>query len=220
MTTKYKVGDKVKIIENLNPYDAIQYGCDVTLAMLDFEGKTCTIKSIHSINNNIVYQVEENVYFWTEAMFEGLVETKKVDSFTKADLKSGMVVEFKSGKRGFVIDDRIVAEYTCALLSDYDNNLDTDGPSFNIAKVFKTKSATISGIFDNNCLELIWEKNPDYNGKVVCVDAGETCCWTVGKIYQFVDGVVVNDLGECCSKIESFDQLNKASAAKWLEVVE
>lgn len=66
-----------------------------------------------------------------------------------------------------------------------------------------------------------------YNGKVVCTNVGvNKNLYTLGKIYEFVDGtftcddgVEVNDFnfGE---RFKSFDDWKKFSTAKWLEIKE
>ena len=40
------------------------------------------------------------------------------------------------------------------------------------------------------------EKPKYYNGKMVCVDNGEYSWWTVGKIYEYKDGIVTADDGD------------------------
>lgn len=65
-----------------------------------------------------------------------------------------------------------------------------------------------------------------YNGKVVCVENthGNTYLYTVGKIYEFVDGSFVADDGskvrDWYTNVESFDQWCRYSSSKWIEVVD
>ena len=40
------------------------------------------------------------------------------------------------------------------------------------------------------------EKPKYYNGKMVCIDNGEYPWWTVGKIYEYKDGIVTTDDGD------------------------
>ena len=40
------------------------------------------------------------------------------------------------------------------------------------------------------------EKQKYYNGKMVCVENGEYSWWTVGKIYEYKDGIVTADDGD------------------------
>lgn len=72
---------------------------------------------------------------------------------------------------------------------------------------------------------LVGEKKEEpkyYNGKVVCVDKPNMCgCYTVGKIYQIVDGVMRDDYGDPKGDlVRSFDEWQRFSQSKWLEVVE
>lgn len=68
-----------------------------------------------------------------------------------------------------------------------------------------------------------------YNGKVVCVknSAGNEIAYTVGKIYEFVDGSFTNDLyeqvGWCADNgrgFTSFEEWNRFSCSDWLEIKE
>lgn len=67
------------------------------------------------------------------------------------------------------------------------------------------------------------EKPQYYNGKVVCIDnCGNHGNYTVGKIYQFKDGHFRTDYGAPfpINPATSFEDLQRSSVAKWLEVVE
>ncbi len=71
------------------------------------------------------------------------------------------------------------------------------------------------------------EEEPLYNGKVVCVahNGINQDAYTIGRIYQFRDGSIINDKGNEvpyfeAGKIHSFDEWVKYSASKWLEIVE
>lgn len=74
---------------------------------------------------------------------------------------------------------------------------------------------------------LIEHFKPLYNGKVVCIDnAGVNIGnYTVGKIYQFENGVLTTDCGHKfpgygCNSIHSFDEWQKWTKSKFIEVVE
>ena len=64
---KYKVGDKVRVREDLN-IDEMYGALDVVDEML--KKKIVTIKSVH----NGYYKIVEDDYQWIDEMFEGLVE--------------------------------------------------------------------------------------------------------------------------------------------------
>lgn len=59
-----------------------------------------------------------------------------------------------------------------------------------------------------------------YNGKMVCVNDAGFSFYTTGKIYKFVDGVFHDDTGSKSNPVKSFEEWQKVSLAKWLEVVE
>lgn len=71
------------------------------------------------------------------------------------------------------------------------------------------------------------EKPKYYNGKVVCVDIGTNSCYTKGKIYQFKDGMFTDEKGITHGTgygdrgpYKTFEDWQKYSHSKWLEVVE
>lgn len=71
------------------------------------------------------------------------------------------------------------------------------------------------------------KEKPLYNGKVVCVDhnSSNQDAYTVGRIYQFRDGSIINDRGieiPYCkeNKVHSFDEWEKFSSSRWIEIVE
>lgn len=72
--SKYKVGDKVKVREDLEIWKI--YGSDVFIDdMAELKGKEVTIKSV--CNHSDEYRIEEMNFTWTSDMFEGLVEEIK-----------------------------------------------------------------------------------------------------------------------------------------------
>lgn len=71
------------------------------------------------------------------------------------------------------------------------------------------------------------KEKPLYNGKVVCVanNRNDPNVYTVGRIYQFRDGSIINDRGNEIpqfeeNKIHSFDEWRRFSSSMWLEIVE
>ena len=83
--------------------------------------------------------------------------------FTKADLKSGMVVEYsdKTFGRRLVVDNFLVGEDGYLELEEYneDLTLEDEYATLDIVSVYKVKYAEkINKLFDKNNLELIWER--------------------------------------------------------------
>lgn len=79
--------------------------------------------------------------------------------FTKADLKDGMVVEYRDGDRRLVINECLVGKDSHYELSAYNENLKNKYPRLTIMKVFKIcRRAILGNILDDDNLELIWER--------------------------------------------------------------
>ncbi|WP_373120109.1 hypothetical protein [Mediterraneibacter gnavus] len=79
--------------------------------------------------------------------------------FTKADLKDGMVVEYRDGDRRLVIDKYLIGKKAHYELSTYNENLEDGYPGLTIMKVFKIRQrAILERILDDDNLELIWER--------------------------------------------------------------
>ena len=81
----------------------------------------------------------------------------------KSDLKNGMVVELRNGKRFLIVKDKGIGKDTCINLDGfggYDENLyDVIGYSeYDITKIYKTVGHTFKTLFDNERLSLIWER--------------------------------------------------------------
>lgn len=82
--------------------------------------------------------------------------------FTKADLKDGMVIEQNNKERYLVIGDRVLRFGGYNLLTQYNNDLtNVLDEIFQIEKVYKVKikhQYCLEKIFDDENLELIWER--------------------------------------------------------------
>lgn len=89
---KYKVGDKVKIREDLEV--GRQYGADgFAREMEQYKGKTATIANVY----DNVYYIEvddvDNSYRWTDEMFEDVKEVKTDNDFTVENVLNHTDVE-------------------------------------------------------------------------------------------------------------------------------
>jgi hypothetical protein len=149
---KFKVGDKVRVRKDL--VDEQKYGgqCFV-YDMSKFMDKIATIKSVY----NSCYCIEEDggEWFWTDEMFESNV----INCFTKADLKDGMVVEYRDGDRRMVMGNKFISDFGFAFLHNFTNTL--EGKCFDsmtIDKIYKSSSHTLDGYFKNYNLTLIWKR--------------------------------------------------------------
>lgn len=68
---KYKVGDKVRVRRDLEEYGQYgKYGTNRNMAEL--HGSIVEIKKVE--NEEQRYEINDNLYYWTDEMFEGLAE--------------------------------------------------------------------------------------------------------------------------------------------------
>ena len=81
--SKYKVGDKVKVREDLVG-GKIYEGQSAVSDMVEFKGKEVTIERT-SCSGNDEYRIKELGYTWTNEMFEGLVVKEVKPSFKIGD---------------------------------------------------------------------------------------------------------------------------------------
>ena len=95
-------------------------------------------------------------YCWNREIEEGM---KK--EFTKGDLKNGMVIEYRNGERGLVLNGKIIGFRVYTDLKDYSEDLRCkvdDCTCIDIMKIFNTCATCLEHAFKNSNLELIWER--------------------------------------------------------------
>ena len=123
----------------------------------------------------------------------------------KSDLKNGMVVELRNGKRFLIVNDMGIGKDSCINLDGffgYDENLnDVSGFSeFDITKIYKTVGNTFKTLFDNERLSLIWEREEKSklskeDKKIIkkgLKKIQEEC-----KRHKFCYGCMFDDNGQC-----------------------
>lgn len=76
---RYKVGDKVRVREDLSTWEKYDNGCCVVPSMTVFLGKTVTICEVREDINR--YKIEEDygTWNWTDSMFEPLESENSTD---------------------------------------------------------------------------------------------------------------------------------------------
>ena len=127
-------------------------------------GKTCWCTGF----SEIYYHLESNQITWSTNNFgnesiEYSTLKEKMKTMTKSDLKNGMVVELRNGKKFLIVNDLGIGKDSFIILdgfSGYDENLyDVIGDNtFDITKIYKTVGKTFKTLFDNESLSLIWER--------------------------------------------------------------
>jgi hypothetical protein len=238
---KYKVGDKVRIRSDLKCGD---WGtCFANTSMAKHGGKVVTVASIVECFDNR-FRIKESLHecdplwHWSDEMVEPVeitMEDKKV--FTKNDLKNGDVIKRANGNVSIFIENLGVFVSTSGWmpLNKVCDDLthtrhDRGWDIVQVRRPIAPYNCQFSA-FDTNMGELVYDrerdtKKPLYNGKVVCVDnhGSNSSLYTVGKIYQFVDGSFVADDGTETKNyyhpFESFKEWQEFSSSKWIEIKE
>lgn len=146
---KFKVGDKVRVTGRAKTSTAV--GKD------KYIGRILTILKIFQ-GMEFPYSTDDKIYYWSEDELE-LVET----SFTKSDLKYGMVVEHKNGVRRMFLNNIFIGFDSCALLNYYTDTLeniidDREHSALTIDKVYISSAVHLQNYFDDDKLTLVWER--------------------------------------------------------------
>ncbi len=87
-------------------------------------------------------------------------EHMKMNTFSKSDLKDGMVVEYRNGKRRLVLNNYMIGKDGYYTLDHYKENMkDKEFSDNDIMRVFTISSVTtLDRIFHIENLNLIWER--------------------------------------------------------------
>ena len=132
----------------------------------------------------------------------------------KSDLKNGMVVELRNGKRFLIVNDLGIGKDTCIKLDGlvgYDENLyDVNGDkTYDITKIYISSGRTFKDLFDKDRLNLIWEREEKSklskeDKKIIkkgLKKIQEEC-----KKHKFCVGCMFDDNGACIlDKIETLE---------------
>ena len=169
-------------------------------------GKTCWCTGF----SEIYYHLESNQITWSTNNFgnesiEYSTLKEKIKTMTKSDLKNGMVVEIRNGKKFLIVNDLGIGENSFILLdgfSGYNENLnDVSGFSeFDITKIYKTVGNTFKTLFDNERLTLIWEREDKEelsNEDKQIIKKGLKKIQEECKRHKFCYGCMLYDNGQC-----------------------
>jgi hypothetical protein len=125
---KYKVGDKVRVREDLvhgKRYDGISFYMD------GWKGKIVTISFVGSYYYEIAE--DEDKWNWTDEMFEDVVENKKYKIGDKVKIREDLVADEEYGEIDYISDmDKWKGKVVTISFADSDNNCygiaeDTEG---------------------------------------------------------------------------------------------
>lgn len=124
-----------------------------------YKEKTCYSNSGRYCNKDYYIENDFKILEWSDYMKVGNKE------FTKADLKDGMVVEYRDGDRLLVFGHKLLDDNNFDFINDIADDL-TDkkykDKDFDIMKVYKVNIENVkklSDILKHENLELIWERS-------------------------------------------------------------
>lgn len=192
---KFKIGDKVRI---LNGSEIDDYTGGFPSDMARLVGKVATVRSVEPWpGGRIAYLLEgpKNVggYSWDERGLELVGDARE------------QVVIYRCGRSVFAKDlmTHRIAEAKCSPEDKFD--------------FYKGAALALDRLFDREGPKQ--EEPKYYNGQVVCVERGPgklgaleetgTYWWTVGKVYDVVNGVIRDNDGDHRSPVKTLEELNE-----------
>lgn len=169
---KYKVGDKVLIRDDLVVYKEYDGVCFVD-SMNDYRGKIMTISKVDTFFTSYIYKMKEDKSCWTFS--NGMIVGKageKMDTFTKDDLKTGMIATDRKGREWLVLcnceckdekKDIMIYNDGWTHLRDYNDDLTACfDKGYDIVKIELSNVYSIESVFTgakDSHRKLIWERD-------------------------------------------------------------
>lgn len=144
---KFKIGNKVRVIKIRQ---------DSNQEKKKYLGKIFTISEVNpNIQSDKHYGVSENPFIFFEDELE-------IYEFTKSDLEDGMVVELNDKTRMFVYGDKFLGTSYFVNIKNIDDDLNNKySADHSVKKVFRSYALCLNDYFDDECLDLIWERHYD-----------------------------------------------------------
>mgnify|MGYP004468318117 CR=1 FL=1 len=161
---KYKVGDRVRIVSTWSE----TYSLITSKKMDKWLGKIMTVRDVGNLSYKMVEDIKENKgigWFWAEQCISGLACENKIVITTDGAETLARLYE----------RNKIIKTATAKCAPDDKFSFETG------AKI------AFERLFDGEKKE----KPKHFNGKVVCV--GDFMGFTIGRIYEFVDGQCLDD---------------------------
>lgn len=204
---KIKVGDKVMVKkwEDVQDHLGIPYA-----AWREHQDRTYTVSGGTRDWNMVCFCEDDGLYIWPAESLVQLIDSKRI--VILQDGTTTRAIEYKGRRR--------VKEAMAKLHPDDEYRWETGRDLALNRLIYGTDYHPQEVAFQE-------EEKPLYNGKVVCVDHNglNQDAYTIGRIYQFRDGSVINDRGVEVpfyewNKVRSFDEWARFSTSKWIEIVE
>ncbi len=170
--SKFKVGDKVKIV---------RCSGDANLSLSERSIAVGEEYIIESVNPSRINPRRDHYGLVGREFVVYDLELELVESkhFTKSDLKDGMVIEYRNGERALVITDRFLSTNGWMSFDDYDSELfrtfsRVRANEWDIVKCYKVESNTglcmLANLLEDPYLGLIWERKEEPKHKEMTVE--------------------------------------------------
>ena len=156
---KFKVGDRVRVTEAVTDHRQKHIGKIYTVQ--DVNARGLSYFSRHNVNYYSMQEEECHYIFYEDEL--------ELVSFTKSDLKDGMVVECSNGKRKMLINGAFRGTHCYTAVSAYTDTLECRYNESTINKVYTSKALSLSSYFDDKNLTLIWERPEEEPAKKMTV---------------------------------------------------
>lgn len=164
--SKFKVGNRVRVREDLNSSTCYN---DLVFSplMSKYRGHVYTIDKV--MNSPSMYKLKGNDDINTWTFSEDMLESAE---FTKDDLKNGMIVEYRNGKRRMVLGTNLIGLDGINQFEYYHDDLTVteNFTTLDIVKVFDVPNleCKITDILKPNKsrLSLLWEREEEVKEEV------------------------------------------------------
>ena len=143
---KFKVGDKVRIKNNLKDIEDFYGG--YTKSLQKHVGEICTVK--RGLGNGRAVDLKENGWTWDIRALE-LVERKQ---FTKSDLKDGDIVTYRNGQQRIIIGKKLIDK-------NGDITSETDYYKEDLTKILARKEYEIVKVERTTQYETVFERKEE-----------------------------------------------------------
>lgn len=141
---KFKIGDRVRVT-NATAHRAKEIGNIYTIEAVNKRGLKCYPRK--GVN---YYSTQSDYIFYEDEL--------ELVPFAKADLKDGMVVEIRNGKRFLVLNDKLIGKDSWISIEYILDDLSHNNESLIIDKVYATSAYLIEEFFNDKYLTLLWER--------------------------------------------------------------